>query len=311
MVMDRTLRTLTTEQINPHTLHIDTMDSESIVRLMNEEEAVVIQAVKEAIPDIAKAVDLIVQQFKKGGRLIYLGAGTSGRLGMLDASECPPTFGVPPEKVQFVLAGGSEAFLKGIEDAEDDEGAAKRDLTALNPDENDCLVAISASGRTPYCVSALQIAQELNVPTVTISCNKPAEMSRYADVPIEVVCGPEVLVGSTRLKAGTAQKMVLNMLSTASMIRLGKAYRNLMVDMVPINSKLRERAKRMVMEATEVSYATAEKALLEANWNVKAAIVMVLADVPAAKAEQLLEEASGFVRKAVAMAETDGGEGDG
>lgn len=306
--MEEKLRTLTTEQINPRTLEIDVMDSEAIVRLMNAEEAVVADAVKEAIPDIAKAVDLIVTQFKKGGRLIYLGAGTSGRLGMLDASECPPTFGVSSDMVKFVLAGGPEAFLKGIEGAEDNEEAAIQDFHALNPDENDCLVAISASGRTPYCISALKEANRLGVPAVTISCNKPAEMSRYADIAIEVVCGPEVLVGSTRLKAGTAQKMILNMLSTASMIRIGKAYQNLMVDMSPINTKLRERAKHMVMEATGAAYEEAESALKETDWQVKTAIVLVLTGVSAEKAERLLAESDGFVRKAVAVAMKDSNE---
>lgn len=300
--MNEQLKALITEQVNPRTLEIDTMDSESIVRLMNDEEAAVASAVREALPDIAKAVDLIVEQLKKGGRLIYLGAGTSGRLGMLDASECPPTFGVSPEMVRFVLAGGPEAFLKGIEGAEDNEEAAKLDLAALNPSENDCLVAISASGRTPYCISALKQAKQLGVPCITIACNKPSEMSRYADVAIEVVCGPEVLVGSTRLKAGTAQKMILNMLSTASMIRIGKAYQNLMVDMSPINTKLRERAKRMVITATGVSPEEAEAALKETGWQVKTAIVLVLTGASAEKAKQLLEEADGFVRKAVEMA---------
>lgn len=300
--MNERLGSLTTEQINPRSLNIDTMDSESIVRLMNEEDATVAAVVREALPQIAKAVDLIVKQFNRGGRLIYLGAGTSGRLGMLDASECPPTFGVSSDHVKFVLAGGAEAFLKGIEGAEDNEEAAREDILALNPTKEDCLVAISASGRTPYCISALNQAKQLGIPCITISCNKPAEMSRYADVPVEVVCGPEVLVGSTRLKAGTAQKMILNMISTASMVRIGKAYQNLMVDMSPINTKLKERAKRMVMTATGVTYAQAEEALTETDWQVKTAIVVILTGVNAAKAESLLKESDGFVRRAVEIA---------
>lgn len=298
--MEENMRTLTTEQINPRTREIDTMDTESIVRLMNEEEAVVIEAVKEAIPEITQAVDLIVSQLKKGGRLIYWGAGTSGRLGFLDATEWQPTFGVSPDMVHVALAGGSEAFLKGGEVAEDDAAAAKQDFKALNLGENDCLVAISASGRTPYCISALKEAKKHGVPSITISCNKLAEMSFYANVAIEVDCGPEVLVGSTRLKAGTAQKMILNMLSTASMIRMGKVYQNLMVDMLPTNTKLKERAKHMVMEATGVTYDEAESALKKADWKVKTAIVLVLTGVSAEEAERALEDSEGFVRKAVA-----------
>ena len=298
-LVDNKIGSLMTEQINPRSLHIDTMDSESIVRLMNEEDAVVATAMKEALPQIAQAVDMIVAQMKKGGRLIYVGAGTSGRLGMLDAAECPPTFGVSPDQVTFLLAGGADAFLKGIEDAEDDEEAARVDMQRLNLSKEDCVVAISASGRTPYSIAALKEANVAQVPCIAISCNKPAEMSQFANVAIEVNCGPEVLVGSTRLKAGTAQKMILNMLSTASMVRLGKAYQNLMVDMLPLNTKLKERAKYMVMTATGVTYEQAEAALKKTDWQVKTAIVLILTGASVARAKKSLERAGGFVRQAV------------
>jgi N-acetylmuramic acid 6-phosphate etherase len=293
------LAKLTTEQINPRTLNIDLMDSESIVTIMNEEDQTVALAVKKEIPNIARAVDLIVQQLGNQGRLIYIGAGTSGRLGVLDASECPPTFGTSPDLVTFLMAGGNEAFLQAVEGAEDDAVAGKYDLKNMHLSKQDVVVAISASGRTPYCIGGLKYAREIGTPTISLSCNQEAEMSKYADVAIEVVVGPEVLVGSTRLKAGTAQKMVLNMLSTASMIRMGKAYQNLMVDMQPTNFKLQIRAKRMVVLATGITEGEAEKALIEAEWHVKTAIVMIMTGTSASTAKQLLEEANGFTRRAI------------
>lgn len=297
--MLKDLSQLTTELVNEKSLEVDLMDSLSIVKLMNEEDHKVAVAVNKKLPEIAKAADLIVRQMKKNGRLIYAGAGTSGRLGVLDASECPPTFGTPKEQVTFIMAGGNKAFLEAVEDAEDKNDAGKDDLVELKLTENDVVVAISASGRTPYCIGALEYAKEIGTPSISLSCNLNALMSEKADVAIEVEVGPEVLTGSTRLKAGTAQKMVLNMLSTASMIRLGKAYQNLMVDMKPTNKKLEERAKRIVITATGVTKEEAELALKETEWHVKTAIVYILTDSSADKAKLMLEQADGFVRKAI------------
>jgi N-acetylmuramic acid 6-phosphate etherase len=297
--MSANLSRLTTEQINTNTLEIDTLDSLSIIRLMNEEDAKVAGAVEQALPQIAKAIDLTVAQLKRNGRLIYVGAGTSGRLGVLDASECPPTFGTPPHLVTFTMAGGERAFLKAVEGAEDHPDLGKEDLIKAELKPEDIVVAISASGRTPYCIGALQYANEVGAATVSISCNQSAEMSRYAQVAIEVEVGPEVLVGSTRLKAGTAQKMILNMISTASMIRLGKAYQNLMVDMQATNIKLQNRAIRMVVTATGVSAQEAETVLKRCNYHVKTAIVMIKTGTTVEKAQELLSESEGFVRKAI------------
>lgn len=297
------LTELVTEQVNPNTVAIDTMSSEEIVRLMNEEDHLVAEAVQRETANIARAVDLIVTQLQKGGRLIYHGAGTSGRLGMLDALECPPTFGVSPDRVIFILAGGTESFVRGIEGAEDDGEAGKNDFLAVRPTPDDCLVAISASGRTPYSLAALKEAKRRGIPRITLACNSPAAISQFADVAIEIECGPEVLVGSTRLKAGTAQKMVLNMLSTASMIRMGKVYQNLMVDVQPINVKLRERAKRMVMMATGVTEEEAVRALDAASWHTKTAIVMLLTGESVETAKERLDACGGFVRKAVKQRE--------
>lgn len=291
---------LTTEKINEQSLDVDLMESQSIIELMNSEDQKVAAAVKKGLPEIAKAIDLIVKQMKSNGRLIYVGAGTSGRLGILDAAECPPTFGISPDKVTFAIAGGKEAFLEAVEEAEDNSNVGKKDLQGLNLTKNDCVVAISASGRTPYCIGALQYAKKVNASTIALSCNQRALMSKEADVAIEIDVGPEILVGSTRLKAGTAQKMVLNMLSTATMIRLGKAFQNLMVDMRPTNLKLKDRAKRMVMLATGASIEKAELALEQTDWHVKTAIVHILTGLSAKESKQVLDQADGFVRHAIA-----------
>ena len=292
------LENLMTEKRNPKTQNLDQMNTGEFLRVMNEEDAKVAEAVKETLPDVEEAVKIIIKNLKQGGRLIYMGAGTSGRLGVLDAVECSPTFGTTDE-VQGIIAGGEGAFVKAVEGAEDSKELAAEELKKLNIGKHDIIVGIAASGRTPYVIGGLEYAKEAGADTVAVSCNKNAEISKYADVAIEVDCGPEVLTGSTRLKAGSAQKMILNMISTASMVGVGKVYGNLMVDVRATNEKLVERAKRIVMEATGASYEEAAKTLLSAKWHVKTAIVMILAGCSYEEAAQRLEKADGFVREAV------------
>jgi N-acetylmuramic acid 6-phosphate etherase len=296
------LQTLTSEQTNRLSEDLDLMDAATILTTMNEEDKGVAFAVQGAVPQIAKAVDLIVDRFKRGGRLIYVGAGTSGRLAVIDALECTPTFGTPPEQVSFVLAGGEEAMLLAVEGAEDDASLGEEDLRRLNLRPEDCVAAISASGRTPYCLGALRYARTIGAAAIAISCNSPSAMSELADAAIEVVTGPEVLAGSTRLKAGTAQKLVLNMLSTASMIRTGNVYGNRMVGMQPLNSKLKQRAKQIVADSAGVGEVAAEAALDAAGWNMKQAIVCLMTGSSPEEAERRLAEAGGFVRYAVTEA---------
>ncbi|MEV6339426.1 N-acetylmuramic acid 6-phosphate etherase [Nocardia vinacea] len=290
---------LTTEASNPRTSALDSMPIEELLRTMNAEDAGVASAVAQAIPEIARAVELIVAARRRGGRLIYVGAGTSGRLGVLDAVECPPTFGTDPGEVLGIIAGGPDAFLRAVEGAEDDPALAVADLSAIALTGDDVVVALAASGRTPYAVGALQYGGSVGAATVAISCNRNAEASAHADVGIEIDTGPEVLTGSTRLKAGTAQKMVCNMLSTAAMVRAGKVYGNLMVDVKPTNAKLVDRARRIVAEATGADPATAAALLDAAGGHVKTAIVMRLAGVDASAARALLHDADGRVRDAV------------
>ncbi len=292
------LENLMTEKRNPKTQNLDQMTPGEFLRIMNEEDGKVAEAVKETLPDVEEAVKTIIKNLKNGGRLIYMGAGTSGRLGVLDAVECSPTFGTTDE-VQGIIAGGESAFIKAIEGAEDSKELAEKELKELNIRNNDIIVGIAASGRTPYVIGGLEYAHGIGAATVAVSCNKNAEISKYADVAIEVDCGPEVLTGSTRLKAGSAQKMILNMISTASMVGVGKVYGNLMVDVRATNEKLVERAKRIVMEATGASYEEAEKTLVSAKWHVKTAIVMILAGCGYEEAVQRLEKADGFVREAI------------
>ena len=292
------LENLMTEKRNPKTQNLDQMSPSEFLRIMNEEDGKVAEAIKETLPDVEEAVKIIVRNLKNGGRLIYMGAGTSGRLGVLDAVECSPTFGTTDE-VQGIIAGGEGAFIKAVEGAEDSKELAEEELKKLNIGKNDIIVGIAASGRTPYVIGGLEYAHAVGAATVAVSCNKNAEISKYADVAIEVDCGPEVLTGSTRLKAGSAQKMILNMISTASMVGVGKVYGNLMADVRATNEKLVERAKRIVMEATGASYEEAEKTLISANWHVKTAIVMILAECNYEEAVQRLEKAEGFVRDAV------------
>ena len=292
------LEKLTTERRNPKTTNLDQLTPHEFLKIMNEEDKKVALVVEEVLPDIEKAVKVIIKSLEKGGRLIYFGAGTSGRLGVLDAVECSPTFGTTDE-VQGLIAGGERAFVKAVEGAEDSEELAVEDFKQLNLNEKDTVVGIAASGRTPYVIGGLKYAHEIGAKTVSISCNKDAEISKYAEISIEVDCGPEVLTGSTRLKAGTAQKLILNMISTASMIGVGKVYGNLMVDVRATNEKLVERSKRIVMEATGVPYEEAEKKLGEAEGKVKTAIVMILSDCTYEEAKTRLELAGGFVRKAI------------
>lgn len=287
---------LATEQPNPKSERLDQMTALEIVTLMNEEDATIAGVIQKALPNIARAVERIVEQFQRGGRLIYVGAGTSGRLGVLDASECPPTFGTDPEMVVAVLAGGALAMTAAIEGAEDDIDAGSDDLINLQVSERDAVVGITASGRTPYVKQALIHARRLGAVTIAIANNRGAEVSRLVDIAIELPTGPEVLTGSTRLKAGTAQKMVLNMLSTASMVLLGKTYKNLMIDLRPLNAKLIERARRMLMMLTGVSYAEAAQALSAADRQVKVALVMLLTGMTADAARARLRDTGGFVR---------------
>ena len=267
------LEKLLTEQANPASTGIDTCSTIDIIRIINEQDALVAAAVAVEIPQIARAVDAIVETIQSGGRVFYIGAGTSGRLGVLDASECPPTFGVSPEMFQGVMAGGVAALARSTEASEDDPAGGERDLAVHGFRKGDVLVGIAASGRTPYVLGAVAAARRLGAVTVGISCTPDSELARAVEIPITPLPGPEVIAGSTRMKAGTATKLVLNMLSTATMIRLGYVYGNRMVNVQPNNAKLRNRAIRIIAECAAVDLTTAEKALDNAGSNVRAAIV--------------------------------------
>lgn len=293
----KNLESLTTETRNPKTMHLDQMSIMDILQTMNEEDRKVPLAIEEALPQIECVVEQIIQAFQKKGRLIYMGAGTSGRLGVLDAAECVPTFGTDPEMVQGLIAGGMKAMTVAVEGAEDSVALGRNDLVAIGLTENDIVIGIAASGRTPYVIGGLNYANEVGATTATVACNLNAAISRHATYPIEVEVGPEVLTGSTRLKAGTAQKLVLNMLSTVAMIGIGKVYNNLMVDVRPTNEKLVERAKRIIMQATDCSYEMAETAFVTADENVKLAIVMILTGEEKEAAAKKLVTANGFVRQ--------------
>ena len=297
------LTTLATEGRNPASLTIDALDSLEIVRLINNEDGKVAPAVATQLPAIAQAVDAIVAVLRAGGRLIYIGAGTSGRLGILDATECPPTYSTDPEQIIGLIAGGRDAVFRSVEHAEDDEALAIHDLQAIAFTKQDILVGIAASGRTPYVVSALRYAQSLGAQTVALTCSDPNPMQAHANIAITVIVGAEVVTGSTRMKAGTAQKMVLNMLSTAAMIRLGKVYGNLMVDVKPSNAKLVQRQKNIVMQATGCDEAAASAALHAAHGEAKTAILMLLLSLSAEEARVRLAESQGRIRDAVAGGE--------
>jgi N-acetylmuramic acid 6-phosphate etherase len=300
--MNINLSDLTTEQVNNRTQKIDQMSTMEVLKLINDEDRTVADAVGLALPQIESAIESTYKALKAGGRLFYIGAGTSGRLGVIDASECPPTFRTSPDLVQAVMAGGEQAMYSATEGAEDDPDQGENDLRQRQLTERDVVVGIAASGRTPYVVGALAYAKELGAATVALSCNRDAVISRYADHPIEVIVGPEILTGSTRLKAATAQKMVLNMITTTTMIKLGKVYENLMVDLHANNQKLIERARRIVMLVTRVPYETAEQILNETNQEVKPAIVIIKTGVSLEAAREAIEQANGFVRQAIELA---------
>ncbi len=295
-----TLTQLVTEARNPNSMNIDRLAALDIVKLMNKEDKRVPEAIEKCLPQIAQAVERIVAAFQAGGRLVYIGAGTSGRLGVLDASECPPTFGVSPEMVKGIIAGGDRALRHPIEGVEDNQDAGAVDLQQIAFSARDVLVGIAASGRTPYVIGALEYAKSLGALTVSIASNPNSAMSRIAEIAIDTIVGPEVLTGSSRLKSGTAQKLVLNMLTTASMILIGKCYQNLMVDVQASNQKLVARAIRIVMQATECTKERAEETLAIAGNNAKLAIMMILADTDKAHAEQLLASHQGRLRQALA-----------
>ena len=297
--MELNLTGMTTEKRNPRTMQLDTMSELEIVTTMNEEDARVPLAIAKKLPQIAQAAHWAAEAFEQGGRLFYMGAGTSGRLGVLDAAECPPTFGVAPGMVVGLIAGGEQAFLKAVEGAEDDRALGQSDLEAYGLNAKDVVIGIAASGRTPYVLGGLAYAKSVGCRTAAIACNTGSEIGRAADLAIEVEVGPEVLTGSTRLKSGTAQKLILNMISTASMVRTGKVYQNLMVDVMQTNEKLHTRAENIVIDATGVTRPEARSAIDAAGGSVKVAITMLLADCSADEARSRLEKAGGHVRAAI------------
>lgn len=290
---------LITERQNEHTLDIDSLSTTEILHRINAEDRKVAPAVGETIPEIAQAVELVVTALKAGGRLIYVGAGTSGRLGVLDAAECPPTFRSDPEQVQGIIAGGREALVRSIEGAEDFPEDGAKALQKYQVSQGDVVCGIATSGKTPFVLGALHAAREAGIPTIAIICNPSDSLEVSADVLINPVVGPEVVTGSTRMKAGTATKLVLNMITTTAMIRLGKVYGNLMVDLTAVNQKLVDRAQRIVMQVTGVDRETAEQILVKARYRVKNAILMCLRDIGYDESVRLLRKHEGYLRDAV------------
>ncbi|TNV20134.1 N-acetylmuramic acid 6-phosphate etherase [Buttiauxella sp. B2] len=293
------LGSLVSETRNPQTMDLDCLSTLAMVERFNQQDALVAGAVEKTLPEVAKAVDAASESLKAGGRLIYMGAGTSGRLGVLDASECPPTFGVPHGLVIGLIAGGPGALLKAVEGAEDNQQLGEDDLKELNLTANDMVVGLAASGRTPYVIGGLRYARNLGCRTAAISCNPGSAIAQEAEIAISPVVGPEALTGSTRLKSGTAQKLVLNMISTGAMVKLGKVYQNLMVDMKATNIKLVDRACRIVIEATGATREEAEKALKQTDYEVKPAILMILTGVDAQTAQARLADSRGYLRPAL------------
>ena len=291
------LENINTEKRNPRSFNLDSMSIAEAVSLMIDEEYSVIEALKEQHTNITDVILATSYALKNAGRIVYIGAGTSGRLGILDAVECPPTFSVDYNTVIGLIAGGEKAFIQAQEGAEDDANFGKEDLQSINLTAKDILIGIAASGRTPYVIGALEYANSIGVATIAISCTKQAKISKYAKYTIEAVPGPEVLTGSTRLKAGTTQKLILNMISTLSMVAVGKVYQNLMIDVKPTNQKLVERSKNIICEATGVDYTTAEDFYLKANKSVKVAIVMILNDCDYEKAFAILKNNSNFIKE--------------
>lgn len=297
--MSLNLQNMSTETRNPNTMNLDMMSPLELVTAMHQEDARIPDAIKPALPQIARCVEWTIASIEAGGRMIYMGAGTSGRLGVLDAVECPPTFGVSPELVVGLIAGGEGAFVKAVEGAEDSRELGREDLVNIRLEERDIVIGIAASGRTPYVLGGLAYAKEVGCRTVSISCNPGSAIGQTAELAIEVVPGPEVLTGSTRLKAGTCQKLILNMISTATMVSTGKAYQNLMVDVMQTNEKLHVRAQNIVMEATGVDREVAKEKIALANGSAKTAITMILADCGLEEAIERLDRAKGHVRQAI------------
>ena len=297
--MSLNLKNMSTETRNQNTMNLDIMTPLEVVTVMNQEDAKVPEAIKPALPNIAQCVTWAIESIEAGGRIIYMGAGTSGRLGVLDAVECPPTFGVAPEVVVGLIAGGEKAFVKAVEGAEDSLELGRGDLVNINLSKNDIVIGIAASGRTPYVLGGLAYAKEVGCHTAGISCNPGSAVGAAAELAIEVVPGPECLTGSTRLKSGTCQKLILNMISTATMVGCGKAYQNLMVDVMQTNEKLVVRAQNIVMEATGCDRETAAEKIAAAGGNAKTAITMILADCGLEEAKERLARAKGHVREAI------------
>lgn len=297
--MDHSYQPPLTERRNPRSTHLDRMSSLEIATLMNEEDKHVVEAVRHALPDISKAMELFAKKYAEGANIFYIGAGSSGRYAILDMAELPPTFGVDPRQFKGLMAGGPEAMYRAKENSEDDEEAARKDLEEAGMKKGDLLIGLAASGQTPYVLSGMKKAKEEGALTISISCVEEDKIGEYADIPIRLLCGPEILTGSTRLKAGTAEKMVLNMISTGAFVLCGKVYENLMVDLIPSNSKLVKRETRIVQEATGTDEEEAEKALRECSRSAKEAIVMIKLGCDAESAKLALKKAGGFVRKAI------------
>lgn len=297
--MNLNLNALDTEQVNQKSKNIDVMSTMEMLQVINSEDKEVAIAVEKVLPSVQELVDAAHERMMKGGRVIYIGAGTSGRLGVLDASECPPTFGVDSSLVQGIIAGGYGALLKAKEGAEDDLTLARRDLTEIDLNETDTVIGLAASGRTPYVIGGLDYAKEIGAYTGAISCVHDAEISDHAQSKIEVLVGPEVITGSTRMKSGTAQKLILNMISTSLMIQYGKVYKNLMVDVQPTNEKLVERAKRIIMSSSGCSYDEAAKYLAESGEDVKVAISMAITDLTRIECETILNNNLRNISKAI------------
>ena len=286
-----------TEKSNPDTVNIDISSSLEIARMINNEDLKVAQKIKENLNSIAQATDLISDNFLKGGRLLYFGAGTSGRLGVLDASECPPTFNSPYDMVQGIIAGGNRALRYAIEGAEDSTELAKEDFTKCSITENDTVCAISASGNANYVIEILRLAKENSTKTIAVTCNPKAKMSEYADIVICIETGAEAITGSTRMKAGTAQKMVLNMLTTGAMVKIGKTYKNLMIDVKPTNTKLKDRAVRITSQIAETDYETAKNLLEKNNYKIKETILQLKYNIPFDEAQKILNAENGIIRR--------------
>jgi N-acetylmuramic acid 6-phosphate etherase len=298
-VSNLNLEQMTTESRDPDTTNLDRMTSLEIVTVMNREDEKIPEVIHPLLPKIAETVDWAIESLNHGGRIIYTGAGTSGRLGVLDAAECPPTFGVSPDLVVGVIAGGPGAFIKAKEGAEDDRELGRQDMISHKLNKNDIVIGLAASGRTPYVIGTLDYAKSIGCHTAAIACNAGSAIGKAADIAIEAVVGPEVLTGSTRLKAGTAEKMILNMISTAAMVGVGKAYENLMIDLMQTNEKLHARVEKIVTEATGVDNETARETIRKAGGDCKTAITMILADCSTEEASKRLKESNGHVRMAI------------